>query len=145
MFCTLPFGWKARAFIYHNVGLIVSHAACSFGVRLSQYIDDRHVGQLLSPPACSVSPPSAQRAESVAYIVCYILIEAGYFINISKLEYVPSEVIRFWGFLCDSLRHSFFIPPDKKTKFGSWSESILSSFSGQPQDSATFGGKSRFL
>ena len=46
-FCTLPFGWKASAFLYHNLGLAVSGAARSFGVPLSQYIDDRHLGQLL--------------------------------------------------------------------------------------------------
>ena len=127
VFRTLPFGWRASAFIHHNLGLIVSHAAPSFGVPLSQYIDDRHVGQLLSPPARSVSSPSAQRAEVAAYIVCYILIETGYFINISKSQCVPSTVVRFLGFLCDSLRQSFLIPLDKKTKFRSLRESILSS------------------
>ena len=128
VFRTLPFGWnEASAFIYHNLGLVVSHAARSFGVLQSQYIDDRHVGQLFSPPTRSVSPPSAQRAEAAAYIVCYILIEAGYFINIIKSQCVPSTVVRFLGFLCDSLRQSFLIPPDKKTKFRSLRESILSS------------------
>ena len=90
-------------------------------------IRDRHVGQLFSLPAHSVSPPSAQRAEAAAYIVCYILIEAGYFVNIGKSQCVPSTVVRFLGFLCDSLRQSFLIPPDKKTKFRSLRESILSS------------------
>ena len=75
-FRTLPFDWKASAFIYHNLGLAVSHAACSFEVPLSQYIDDRHVGQLFSLPTRSVSPPSAKGAEAAAYIVCYILTEA---------------------------------------------------------------------
>ena len=111
VFRTLPFGWKASAYIYHNLGLVVSQAARSFGVTLSQYIDDRHVGQLFSPPMHSISPPSAQRAQAAAYIVCYILIEAGYFINISKSQCVPSTVIRFLGFLSDSLRQSFLIPP----------------------------------
>ena len=89
------------------------------------YIDDCHVGQLFTLPARSVSPPSSQRVEAVAYIVCYILIEAGYFVNIGKLQCVPSPVVCFLGFLCDSLRQSFLIPPDKKTKFRSLRESIL--------------------
>ena len=38
VFRTLPFGWKASAYIYHNLGLVVSHAARSLGVPLSQYI-----------------------------------------------------------------------------------------------------------
>ena len=92
------FSWRASAFIYHNLGLVVSQAARSFGVPLSQYIDDRHVGQLFSPPMRSISPPSAQRAQAAAYIVCYILKEAGYFINIGKSQCVPSTVIRFLGF-----------------------------------------------
>ena len=33
-FCTLLFGWKASAFLYHNLGLAVSGAARSFGVSL---------------------------------------------------------------------------------------------------------------
>ena len=111
MFSTLPFGWKASAFTYHNLGLVVSQAARSFGVPLSQYIDDRHVGQLFSPPMHPISPPSAQRAQAAAYIVCYILIEAGYFINIGKSQCVPSTVICFLSFLCDSLRQFFLIPP----------------------------------
>ena len=49
VFRTLPFGWKASAFIYHNLGLVVSHAVRSLGVPLSQYIDERHVGQRFSP------------------------------------------------------------------------------------------------
>ena len=103
--------------IYINLGL--------FGFPLSQYIDDCHVGQLLSPTAGSVSLPSAQKAEAAAYIVGSILIEAGYFINISKSQCVPSTVVRFLGsfaILCASLFSS-----DKKAKFRSLRESILSS------------------
>ena len=54
VFRTLPFGRKASAYIYHNLGLVVSHAARSLGVPLSQYIDDRHVGQLFASPMRSV-------------------------------------------------------------------------------------------
>ena len=83
------------------------------------------MGQLLSPTAGSVSLPSAQKAEAAAYIVGSILIEAGYFINISKSQCVPSTVVRFLGsfaILCASLFSS-----DKKAKFRSLRESNLSS------------------
>ena len=50
IFRTLPFGWKACAFIYHKRGLAVSGAAWSIGVPVSQYIDDWHVGQLFTAP-----------------------------------------------------------------------------------------------
>ena len=39
VFCTLPFGWKASAYIYHNLGLAVTSAARSFGVPVFQYTE----------------------------------------------------------------------------------------------------------
>ena len=59
--------------------------------------------------------------------MCYILIEAGYFINTDKSQYGPSTVVCFLGFLCDSMRQAFLIPQDKKIKFVNLRESILSS------------------
>ena len=130
VFRTLPFSWKASAYIYHNLGLVVSHAAGSLGVPLSQYIDDRHVGQLFASPMRSVVLPSTQRTEAVAYILCYILIEAGYFINTDKSQHVPFMVVCFFGFLCDSMRQAFLIPREntkKKTKFATLRVRILHS------------------
>ena len=45
-FCykTLPFGWKASAYVYHTVGLAATCHIRSLGIPCSQYIDDRHVG-----------------------------------------------------------------------------------------------------
>lgn len=43
---TLPFGWKASTYIYHTVGLVATCHIRSLGVPCSQYVDDRHVGQL---------------------------------------------------------------------------------------------------
>ena len=84
LFCTLPFGWKVSAYIYHNLGLAVTSAARSFGVPVSQYIDDRHVGHFCRAPASSTLSPNKVLAEAAAYILCYLLIEAGYFIAIAK-------------------------------------------------------------
>ena len=50
VFRTLPFDWKASAFIYGKLGLAVLSAARSIGDPALQYIDDRHVGQLLTAP-----------------------------------------------------------------------------------------------
>ena len=126
-FSVLSFGWKASAFIYHSLGVAVSHATRSLGVPISQYIDDRHVGQLFIPPTRVAFPPSQQNAEAAAYIICHLLIEAGYFINIEKSQHVPSTSVRFLGFVCDFLRQSFLVPQDKKAKFITFRESILSS------------------
>ena len=43
---TPPFGWSPSAYIYQTIGLAVSHFNRSNGVPLSQYIDDRHIGQI---------------------------------------------------------------------------------------------------
>ena len=127
VFCALPFGWKASAFIYHKLGLAVSAAARSFGVPVSQYIDDRHVGQIFTFPLRISREPSLERAQAAIYIVCYLLIEAGYFIGINKSQLIPSTWVRFLGFICDSVRQAFLVPEDKKVKFAALREDILSS------------------
>ena len=115
-FCTLSFGWKASAFLYHNLGLAVSGAARSFGVPLSQYIDDRHLGQLLVQSSKQPWAPSYQNAE-----------EAGYFVNLSKSQCTPSTFVTFLGFICNSIRQAFFIPEEKKVKFKVLKENVLAS------------------
>ena len=123
-FRVLPFGWKASAYLFHNLGLVVSSAARSFGVPLSQYIDDRHVGQLLLNNDRS---PSLLRAQAAAYILCYLLIEAGYFIGLPKCQSSPSTTVRFLGLISDSVAQAFLIPLDKKEKFASLREEIIAS------------------
>lgn len=44
---TFPFGWKASAYVYHSVGLLATSYIRTLGVPCSQYIDDRHAGQLM--------------------------------------------------------------------------------------------------
>ena len=127
VFCTLPFGWKASAYKYHNLGLAVTGAARSFGVPVSQYIDDRHVGQLYRAPASSTLPPNKVPAEAAAYILYYLFTETGYFIAIAKAQCVPSVVIRFLAFLWDSFCQAILFPLDKKFKFRILREDILSS------------------
>ena len=127
VFCTLPFGWKAIALIYHNLGLFVTGAALSLGVPASQYIDDRHVDQLFRSPVRTSLLPSKVLAEAAAYIMCYLLIEACYFIGIGKSQWVASTIVRFLGFLCDSLRQALLLPDDKKIKFSSLREQMLAS------------------
>ena len=102
VFRTLPFGWKASAYICHNLGLVVSHAARSLGVPLSH--DDRHVGQLFASPMRSVVLPSTQRAQAAAYILCYTLIKAGYFINTDKSQHIPLQGYVFGVFM------RFYVP-----------------------------------
>ena len=92
VFCTFPFECKASACIYHNLGLAVTSAARSRGIPVSQYIDDRHVGQLFHSPAESSVPPSRLLTEAAACIMCYLLLEACYFIGIGKSQWFVSLV-----------------------------------------------------
>ena len=71
--------------------------------------------------------PSLERAHAAAYIMCYLLIEAGYFIGIDNSQLSPSTWVRFLGFICDSVHQAFFIPKDKKVKFAALRDDILSS------------------
>ena len=86
-----------------------------------------HVGQLCWAPVRSTLSPNRVPAEAAAYVLCYLLIEAGYFIAIAKSQCVTSIVIRFLGFLCDSFCQAFLLPPHKKLKFKILREEILSS------------------
>ena len=71
--------------------------------------------------------PSFQRALAAAYIMCFLLVEAGYFIGLDKSQSIPSTCVRFLGFICDSERQAFVIPQDKRNKFATLREDILSS------------------
>ena len=52
---TIPFGWKGSAYVYHSIGMAATSYIRSLGVPCSQYIDDRHVGQLSPPPESRAS------------------------------------------------------------------------------------------
>ncbi|KAL9977575.1 hypothetical protein ACROYT_G014994 [Oculina patagonica] len=139
-FCTLPFGWKASAFLYHNTGLVVTSAARSLGVPLSQYIDDRHVGQLFLSGLVDCQP-SRQLAQAAAFILLFLLISAGYFVNLAKSSPEPSTFVRFLGFISDSIVQAFFIPPDKKEKFRALREELLGSSCAPVKSLQRFAGK----
>ena len=90
-FCTLPFGWKASVFLHHNVGLVITSAVWSLAVAVSQYIDNRHVGQLfLSGP--TVCQPSRQLARAAAFILFLL-------ISFAKSSPQPSTSVKFLGFI----------------------------------------------
>ena len=108
-------------------GLTVSGATRSIGVPVSQYIDDQHMGQLFTAPLRMTQGPSFQLALAAAYIMCYFLVEAGYFIGLDNSQSTPFTCLRFLGFICDSERQAFVIPQDKRNNFATLREDILSS------------------
>ena len=107
---TIPFGWKAIAFIYHKLGLAVSGAVRSLWVSASQNIDDQHVRQLFIPPLLvSWTEPRQPLISSAHWDWTFHRFE--------KLQLVPSKWTRFLG----------FIPEDKKVKFAALREDVISS------------------
>ena len=112
---TIPFGWKASAYIYHSIGLLASHYFRSLRIPCSLYIDDRHTGEIqlspLTPGYASLSSDrhkSLARANSAIFLVCFTLINLGYFLGIKKSILIPRQIVPFLGFLVDSVRQSFF-------------------------------------
>ena len=128
LYHTIPFGWKASAYIYHTIGMGATSYIRSLSVPCSQYIDDRHVGQLTT---CRKSPKSTtawsdfELAEAAAFIAAAVLISLGYFIGLAKSSLLPKRIVKFLGFLVDSQRCAFILPDDKKRKFAALRESIL--------------------
>lgn len=139
VYASLPFGWKASAYVYHSTGLVATNYIRSLNVPCSQYIDDRHIGQLVTPDACHWS--NYQKAEAAAYVAISVLTSLGYTLALSKSTLDPSQSVRFLGYLCDSHLTAFILPDDKKTKFRELRESILSQTEVSLQVLQRFAGK----
>lgn len=122
---TLPFGWKASAYIYHTVGLIATGYIRSLGVPCSQYIDDRHFGQLTTASSCRWS--DFMKAEAAAYIAVSVLTLLGYTLALSKSHLKPSQAVKYLGYISDSNLCAFVLPEEKKVKFRELREEILAS------------------
>ena len=113
-------------FIYHNVGPVVTGISRSLSLPVSQYIDDRHEGQLFLS-GLAVCQPSRQLAQA-GFILVFLLISAGYFINLAKSSPQPSTFVKFLCFISDSVLQAFFIVPlDKKGKSKTLREELLGS------------------
>ena len=126
VFATLPFCWKASTFLCQTIGLAATNYVRSSGVPCALYIDDRHLGQLRLPlHPLSSSFSAFQLAEMAAYIACSASISLGYFIALSKSSLLPATALTFLGYVCDSVRLAFLLPPDKRAKFSALRESIL--------------------
>ena len=77
---------------------------CYLGGPCSQYIDDRHVHQLTMKEKnpCSPEWSNFQRAEAAAFITTAILTLLDYTLALSNSSLIPSQSIRFLGYLSDS-------------------------------------------
>lgn len=141
---TIPFGWKASAYLYHTIGMAATSYVRLLGVPCSQYIDDRHVGQLAPCPHSNRTVTrwsDFEYADAAAFICASVLVSLGYFIGLSKSCLVPQQSITFLGFIVDSTLCAFLIPEVKKKKFADLRESILTSHSVPIKTLQRFAGK----
>ena len=114
VYTTLPFGWKASAFIYNSIALVATTYVRSLGVPCTQYIDDRHAGQLRLHAHRKNQFSDFQLAEMACFIACSVLLSLAYFIGLKKCVLEPQRVVRFLGYLCDSEKQAFILPEDKR-------------------------------
>ena len=56
------------------------------------------------------------RACSAILLVCYTLIDLGYFIGLKKSHLVPKQVVSYLGFLLDSVHQAFLVLDEKNVK-----------------------------
>ena len=127
VFNTLPFRWSQSAYVYHTSGLGPSHFIRSNNTPLSQYIDDRHVGQMRLLQCYNSNWSNIDLAKAVAFIASIVLVSCGYFIGLKKSILSPVQVIPFLGFLSDSTKQAFLLPEDKKLKFAALRDSLIES------------------
>ena len=130
---TLPFDWKNSPFVYQTVGLQgPTNFFRSLGIACSLYIDDRLNGELFASEGFSSRPLlqrtseySFQSAEAALYIVYSVLVNLGYFLDLTKCVLVPVTGIRYLGIIVDSIAQAFRTPEDNKMKFAQLLEQIL--------------------
>ena len=132
-YATLPFGWKASAYVYHTMGMASTHFIRSNGVPCSQYIGNRHTGQLRPPRVCVNQFSNFQLPQMATFVACSVLISLGY------LTPVPS--VRFLGYFCDSEKPVFIPPDDKRVSLTFLRESILEKNSVSLKNLQKFAGK----
>ncbi|KAK3084397.1 hypothetical protein FSP39_012877 [Pinctada imbricata] len=126
---TLPFGWKASAYVYQTIGSCLTSYFRRQGFPCIQYIDDRlHVCPRLD-------------SEETLIEVIRILTSAGYTLNLNKCQLAPSKRVRYLGFIVDSEKQAYIVPDDKKVAFINLRESILSSSSVTLHTLQRFAGK----
>lgn len=128
VYTTLPFGFKASCYIYHLMSSMVASYGRDLGVPNVVYIDDSFNTELVKgAPNVGVQGVEGGyvAAARAVYIMCELWTRLGYTLSLHKSVLVPTRVLRFLGFLTDSVRGAFILPEDKKASFARLRESIL--------------------
>ena len=88
------------------------------------YIDDRLIEEY-NGQAPSHLDSSRNRAELAIRYAVQLFVSLGYFINISKSVFIPTQCIIFLGMIIDSIQGSFFVTAKRKDKFKKIRDNLL--------------------
>lgn len=124
--CTLPFGFKNSAYVYHTTNLQAISYLRQLRIACLLYIDDRlmerFTGRLNNPELNT----SYGRALIAVYCVAQVTIRLGYFIGLKKSQLVPVRGLEFLGAFINAPIQSFMLPERKRLSFTLLREHILS-------------------
>ena len=116
VYVTLTFGWSPSCFIYSTfTDLVANHVRTLTLALIVTWVDDSLSTNSISTHNQS-QPQQLTSANFVCYILCMVLYNAGYFINLKKSILTPTQSIQFLGLIVDSLNQKFFVPKNKVDK-----------------------------
>ena len=107
-------GMEGKPLWLPNPGLSSQNALRDLGLPCSQYIDDRHLGELWGSVAKRSSRLDA--ANAAFFVAATILTQLGYCLHLGKCVPVPTQRLIFLGHLVDTTRQTFSVPEGKKGK-----------------------------
>ena len=96
MYKTLPFGWKASAYVYNTISMAATCHIRSLGVPCSNYIDDKHLGQLRPLYQANSQYSNFELSDMVTFIACSVLLALGYFLESRKVPSYPLSRSNTW-------------------------------------------------
>ena len=103
---------------------MATHTLRTYGIPCSQYSDNRHLSELWGT---QIKRNSRFHAANCAFFVAgTLLTQLGYFLHLSKCVPIPKQQLIFLGHLVHTVRQTFSIPEEKKQKFVTLREEILS-------------------
>ena len=122
---TLPQGWKESSYIYRTLGSVTTNTLKELGLSCSQYIDDRHLGELWG--SVEKRPSSLEAVNAAFFAATTILTQLGYYLHLDKCVPFPTQRLIFFDHLVDTTRQTFSIPEDNNGKFIALREGMRSS------------------
>ena len=110
-----PSRMEREPLCYQTLGQVATHTLRNYGIPCSQYIDDRHLGELWGT---QIKRNSSFDAANCAFFVAgTLLTQLGYFLHLAKCVPIPKQQLIFLGHLVDTVRQTFSIPEEKKAEF----------------------------